>query len=120
MIVTNDSLIACDVDDTLVMWGSKKQGRAITIKNPYDGELVTLSINAPNLKILRQHIARGTAVIVWSAGGYQWAEAVCKALKITNVMIMTKPRAYIDDKPCKDWMGERIYLEPDSTYGKSL
>jgi hypothetical protein len=70
--------------------------------------------------VLKERLARGAAVLVWSASGYQKAVAVLKALKIDapNLYVLSKPIAYADDIDCNEWMGKRIFLHPDCGYGK--
>lgn len=50
----------------------------------------------------------GQIVIVWSAGGYKWAESVVKSLGLSLFVdvAMSKPTWYYDDIPCQKWMGK--------------
>lgn len=119
--IESEQIIFVDCDDTLVLWSEYETDDHLVISNPYDDtEAHTLGIHRGHIKILKDRHARGAFIVVWSAGGYRWAEAVVKALKLENHvdMIMSKPYAHIDDKPSTEWMGERIYLSPDSRYGK--
>jgi len=73
-----------------------------------------------HIKILKDRKARGSFIVVWSAGGYAWANAVVKALGLEEYvdLVMTKPHAYVDDKQAAEIMGERIYLPYGSGYGE--
>ena len=109
-----------DVDETLVLWGKVRKGqKAVSITNPETGEQHYLRVHGPHIKILKSRHARGAYVIVWSAAGYAWAEAVVKALKLNDYvdLIMSKPMFYMDDKHPDEFMGQRIYLKPDDSYG---
>jgi phosphoserine phosphatase len=120
-ITHNDSVIFFDVDDTLVVWTKIRKGdKAVLVTCPYTAEQYILKKHLAHIKILKDRKARGSYVVVWSAGGYKWAEAVIRALQLETYVdqIMSKPIAYVDDKPSKAFMGEHIYLGIDTDYGK--
>lgn len=91
-----------DVDDTLVMWDIPKDiklndPRLIKIKCR---DKVSYSLpNWYNIDLLRQMARKGHGIIVWSAGGSDWAEAVVDALGLNNLVdvVTAKPSYYIDD-----------------------
>lgn len=120
-LIANESTIFFDVDDTLVMWGIKaKRGqKLVAITSPYDGSQVYLAPHAGHIKVLKDRYKRGSFIIVWSAGGFKWAEAVVKALKLQDYVnvCMTKPHMYVDDKPAKEVLGTRLYLPYTDKYG---
>ena len=118
IIVDNESVIFCDVDDTLIMWGKEKD--RIEVIEPLYGEPTLVTPHKGHIKILKDRKARGSKIIVWSSGGYRWAAAVVKALNLEEYVdfVMTNPIAYIDDKEPYDIMGQRIYLPFDEGYGK--
>jgi len=119
-IVTNECLIFVDVDDTLVMWGKAKKGeKVVAITSPYDNGQIFVKPHKGHIKILKDRHARGAHIIVWSAGGYKWAQAVVKALGLESHvnLIMSKPFMYIDDKKAEDFMGEHLYLDYQDKYG---
>lgn len=121
-IINNESNIFFDVDDTLVMWGTAMHEHedCIVVVDPYDQSLIHLRPHQPHIKLLKNHHARGSYITVWSAGGFQWAEAVIKALQLEGFVdvVMSKPRAYVDDLTASEVLGERIYLDPNSTWGQ--
>lgn len=121
-VVANESVMTFDVDETLVLWrDASPDDDTVSVPCPHsDGNpLVVLVKHRPHIKLLKNHAARGTAIIVWSAGGYEWARAVVLALGLEDCVhfIMSKPRAYVDDLPAAEILGERIYLKPDSPWG---
>lgn len=120
-VIKSEQVICVDIDDTLVL---HKRGAPrdviVNFIDPYDGTERFLVMHEPHVKILKDRKARGAVIVVWSQSGYAWAETVIKAMGLEPYVdfIMSKPIAYIDDKPVTEWMAERIYLQPDSNYGK--
>lgn len=128
-VIENEKCIFYDCDDTLIMWGSQY------VKEDDNGKLNTIDIASPfytpsmyatvapiyQLVPHKKHIQHlkdsklknKNTIVVWSAGGWQWAQAVVKALGIEEYVdaVMEKPTMYVDDLPCKDFMGTRVYKE---------
>ena len=122
-VINIESAIFTDVDDTLVMWKEAETAKVedmVCVKCPHYNTEQWLVPHKGHIKILRDRKARGSFIVVWSAGGFAWAEAVVKALELEQYvdLIMTKPHAYIDDKQAAEIMGERIYIPYGSGYGK--
>lgn len=90
-----------DVDDTLVMWEIPDgfEEDLVTVKCREYAEL--LAPNKYNIKHLKKLASRGHAIIVWSAGGADWAESVVKALDLEDFVhvVTSKPHYMIDDMP---------------------
>lgn len=113
------NLVTCfDIDDTLIYWdhdkSTKRYGRP-SLKR------VTIELNKRSIDkhIIKEHVEElirqkesGAFIIVWSASGYEWAEAVVKALNICDHvdLIMSKPMRIYDDKDPQDWMPKRRYM----------
>ena len=102
-----------DVDDTLIIWVnnmSEEQEKRSAIVTDEWGDTFHIP-NTPMIEKLRQHHYKGDAVVVWSQGGADWAEAVVKALDLENCVdvILTKPTHYYDDLEVDMWMPTRIY-----------
>ena len=110
-----------DVDDTILMW-SLPEGVEIN-----DDRLVTVRCrdyterlfpNIYNIDLLKKMATRGHAIVVWSAGGSDWAEAAVEALGLNSYVqaVSGKPQYYIDDiaNP-KEWIGKHGYFEIDGT-----
>lgn len=112
-----------DVDDTLVMWDATPEELAehgIDFECP--GSLVFFDEEdkphyAPGWKArlvphryhieqMIKHKMRGHTNIVWSAGGYDWAEAVIRALKLERYvdLVISKPIWCYDDLPANEFI----------------
>lgn len=110
-----------DVDDTLVMWDATPEelkargvnficpGSIIDIDNdgnkqfspPWTERLLP---HRKHIEQLKKHKMRGHTIIVWSAGGWDWATAVVKALQLDNFvdLVISKPTwAYDDLQPAE-------------------
>jgi len=116
-ILKFDNVAYFDVDDTLVMhkFPDHQLGDAIEIFIP-DRELFRATVvpNVDHIERLKLHKAWGNGVVVWSRSGWEWAEAVVKALQLEEYVdfIAAKPMYYYDDKPCCKILGEHRYIEP--------
>jgi hypothetical protein len=113
-VISNEFIIGCDVDGTLISLKKYKKGTpgTIAIRNPYVDETRYVKVHNIHLDLLREMLGRDRFVIVWSGSGVQWAKAVLKALKIKhkNILCMTKPVTYVDDLDSHHWIGSRIFL----------
>ncbi len=130
--VPDKPTIYVDVDDTLVMWEGIGQGDSNLMQNavaveysvhslhvvngreiPVERILTQLVIpNKAHIDLLKESKAGGMSVVVWSQGGSDWAEAVVKALNLTQFVdaVVSKPVAYVDDLPATEFMTDRIYI----------
>ena len=65
-------------------------------------------VHVPHVETIKDFKARGHTVVVWSAGGAEWAEMVVKALDLTDVvdLVISKPDWFVDDKPSSMFMSE--------------
>lgn len=100
-----------DVDDTLVEWKETSHGPRVKIElNGMVSEKVVIEEHVEELQLQKKS---GTAIVVWSAGGVKWAEAVVKALGIEEYVdvILTKPDRIYDDKDPSDWMPKSRYFK---------
>jgi len=105
-----------DVDDTLIMWSGSFD--FVTIVDPHTGVRMEVSTNRNNITLLKEKASRGFKVIVWSQGGYAWAEAVVKALGLESQVdyVMSKPTTYVDDLTVNTWFPQRVWLDPKRRY----
>jgi phosphoserine phosphatase len=113
MIVTkNDNMVCFDVDETLVVvnYPPEFQDKVETF-NAF-GEDFHFVRHQKHIDLLRQFKARGHYVVVWSQGGWQWAEAVCKHLGIEECVdeVKTKPKWIVDDLPPNAFL-DRVYMD---------
>jgi FMN phosphatase YigB (HAD superfamily) len=117
MIVVKSELnIFFDVDGTLVIHDDHNEVPGIgkiKIVDPNDKSINYLKPHKNHVSFLKKCKGRGNHVTVWSGGGYRWAEAVVKALKLEEYVdvVMTKPSRYVDDLDAPEWLGPRIFLK---------
>jgi hypothetical protein len=120
-IINNESVVPIDVDGTLILPFYPEQpllGRKVYVFDHVSNNNITMVAHEPNIRLLLEEKHRGSFVVVWSKGGYQWATNVVKALKLEDKvdLVMTKPRFYIDDLPVEEWLKERIFLLAETKY----
>lgn len=114
-VIYNEQIVCFDVDDTLVLYDPDYSDPNVDIvyfTNPYDGSLIGLTPHHQHLDLMKKYKGRGYYVVVWSAGGVKWAESVVKTLGIEQYvdLVTTKPSKYVDDLPCGEWMGNRVFI----------
>lgn len=124
-VIKTHRVIFVDVDDTLVIWDWKEfdpEGKTlVSIENPEANCTELVMPHNRHVQLIRQFKARGHTIVVWSQGGWSWAESVVKTLGIENLVdfVMDKPNWYIDDLPAEAFMRLPIYLHPtDKTKDK--
>ncbi len=119
-IIKNESVVTFDIDQTLLMDVDENNwpGRKVQVYHKASHKFMTKIIHEPHLKLLIEQADRGMYIILWSQRGFEWARAAAIALEIMPIvdLIITKPRTYVDDKKCKEWMGPQIYLNPKAKY----
>ena len=105
LVVKNETNACFDVDWTLVEACLKTTKGAIKMKDPRTGEDIYFTRYEEHIDLLKQMKGRGRYIIVWSAAGWQWADAIVKILKIEHLVdqVMTKPLCMVDDKPIDSW-----------------
>lgn len=122
-----------DVDDTLIMWSATQQeldARGVEITSPesvvfFDGEDEPRSVGKFTQKVLphRVHIEqmikhklRGHTIVVWSAGGWDWAEAAVRALGLEKYvdLVISKPTWTYDDKQPDDFIPKPYWMKDES------
>lgn len=118
-VIESEILIPCDIDGTLLLWGITS-GETVLFYDPYECVHKRVGINESNLRIAKNWLSRGATLQVWSRSGYKWAQNALKAIGLEhhNILISSKPLAYIDDQACDTWMGERVNLQPTDFWGR--
>lgn len=113
LTLDSDKTVWFDVDDTLVKWSAEEKSK--TVKITCEGYTDKYEIIWGNVKALKAHRNRGHVVIVWSAGGYKWAEAVVKALNLEKYvnLVCCKPSWIYDDLDSSAWMPKPKFGEDD-------
>jgi hypothetical protein len=101
-----------DIDSTLIEWNLPSDGddpnKIVTINNN------KFVINTYNLEYIIKLGMRNHVLILWSAGGAEWAANVAKALKIENLIFacVNKPTYYVDDiADPRDFMGKHVFYD---------
>lgn len=120
-VIQSENIVYFDVDGTLVLPASDRVlDTHINVYDTIEDKLIKLRVHEPMVRLLREEQARGSYVIVWSRGGYVWAESVVKALGLETCVhqVMSKPLAYFDDLPIEDWLKYRVFLSPETSYKK--
>lgn len=129
IVLSSHNSVHFDVDDTLVLWSptpeeKEKYGIEITCPGSKilkdDGTLDVgpswieyLVPHFVHIEQVKKHKARGHTVVVWSAGGWEWAEAAVKALSIENYVdvVMSKPDWAYDDLAPEAYMPKSQYMK---------
>lgn len=117
-IIKSENVVFFDCDDTLIIGAGP--GKKIEILDPTGGPDISTFAHEPNIRLLLEEKARGSFVIVWSRGGYQWANNILTALGLMDRvdLVMSKPLVYFDDTPIEKWLPYRVWLEPNMNYKK--
>lgn len=115
LVVPGENIVAFDVDETLVMWSDKfsqPHENSIGFKDPYDDSTNYLLPHIKHIDLLKKYKGRGLTVIVWSAGGVEWARSVVKTLELETYvdLVITKPNKLVDDLTPSEIFPCRIYL----------
>jgi predicted HAD superfamily phosphohydrolase YqeG len=99
-ILKSDKTLFVDVDDTLVIWSDSG---------------ASYKPHQKHIELVKRFHKRNQPVVVWSAGGWEWAERIVKELDLEPYVtaIMSKPAWWVDDLPANEVLFEvnRIYLE---------
>lgn len=107
MLVLRGPIVYCDVDDTLVRWtpiAGEYVVSSFVRLDPLTGEYVYLEFIPETIEALRRHAIRGHKIVVWSAGGAEWAQDVVTMLKLGNIVqaCLDKPTWWYDDVPADE------------------
>lgn len=106
-----------DVDDTLVSWdmpgyGDGDSSRAVAFTDPSSGATWLLTPIEKTIEALKQCKLAGSTIVVWSAGGWDWAQEVVKTLGLEAYvdLVTSKPNRFYDDLPANEILGTRYDL----------
>ena len=109
---------ASDVDETLLFWSIPEGYTGPLVETDYNGFKDVGIPNQPAIDHLKKMKARAYSVIVWSAGGSDWAEIVVKALGLEDYVDICMPKIHfhLDDRPdAEDKIGKWNYISLDGT-----
>lgn len=115
MNLQGDRVVMVDCDDTLVMWDLSKYPSLPRVDVECYGP-VQVIINEKNVHLIQKLKKMGYRIVVWSQTGAAWADTVVRACGLSDCVdiTMSKPRFYIDDLPSHEWMGERVWRDPET------
>ena len=117
-VIKSTKIIYFDVDDTLILWDWRSytddESQLVDLLSPNSKTSISVLPHERHIHLLKQFKVRGHTIVVWSQGGWAWAEAVVKALGLENDVdvVMEKPNWYVDDLPAATYMANPIYLDP--------
>lgn len=99
--ITDKPTVYVDVDDTLIFWRDPLPTDDIVLVNG-----VPMAYCEKTVDSIIKHHHRKHPVVVWSAGGSDWAEAVVRALGLERQvsLVISKPQWFYDDKPANSFM----------------
>jgi FMN phosphatase YigB (HAD superfamily) len=114
IVVQNTNCVFFDCDDTLVMWDNKHKAEDLSNCVLVDDGFIQVQLvpHREHIQYLKSSkLLNKNTIVVWSAGGWQWAQAVVKALGLEEYVdaVMEKPIRYVDDLHCTKFMGDMIY-----------
>lgn len=93
-----DTPVVCfDVDDTLIMWdvepcASEKNTITFTDDN---GNTFVCKYHKAHVEHIKAHKSRGHYIIVWSAGGGEWAKKAVEILNLTSYVDQTMSKTIL-------------------------
>ncbi len=121
-VITSENNTMVDVDGTLIVHEYYPDITLVDVLDPVTGDYITVGANEPMIRILKEKHHRGSTIFVWSAGGYEWAASVIKALDLEKYVhfVMSKPADYLDDLDVREWFPPRIYLSPNVKYKSTV
>lgn len=110
-IFKENHVVCFDVDDTLVIWNIKNPENTIPFNNY--GTLQPLEPHIEHINQLKYFSRRNWFVIVWSQGGFEWADEVVNTLGLKPYvnLVLAKPKFYYDDLNCIHWLGNPEFIE---------
>lgn len=101
MILESDKVAFFDVDDTLIEWWPNTSGDPVDFVDLMypSGATSRHKVLSKNVRSLIEHKKRGQKIVVWSAGGYEWAAEAVKKIGIEEYVdiVMSKPAWWYDD-----------------------
>lgn len=109
IVIDSDKTAWFDCDDTLVSWDSfPGEEGTVLFKTP--AQSYYLKAKQGNIDQLKLHFSRGHRIVVWSAGGYEWAKCVVDTLGLQDYvsLVVSKPQWIYDDLPLAEVFPEHL------------
>ena len=119
-VIKGNKFVYFDVDETLVKWSYDRYEADKAILFEIDMISEYLVPHSKHIELLKRYKTRtkDTVIVVWSQGGWDWAETVVKTLGLEEYVdaILTKPDIYVDDLNSVWFMGDnkRVFLEDNN------
>ncbi len=116
--IRGPKMYGCDVDETLIMMDhippDIDESKLIKVKNNKKGVWAYAMPHVRHIDLMRKMAARGFKIVVWSAGGEDWAYYIVNKLGIQDLVDVTMGKFdwFADDLPPEQFMKGRIYLDP--------
>lgn len=109
--IIDKPIVFFDCDDTLVTWGNPYMSPSSELKwiyIPSRSKSFLVGVHTKHVQNLKEHFHRGHTVVVWSAGGSEWAKAVVDSLGLeAHVdLVMPKPTWFYDDQKSEHFLSE--------------
>lgn len=115
LILANSEPVAFDVDETLLIFNYPKELEDLAIE--FDNGVKAVP-HYKHIKQMAEHYARGHQIVVWSAGGWQWAEEAVErlGLAVYDPLVMKKFVWFYDDKAATEFLPDlnRVYYPIES------
>jgi FMN phosphatase YigB (HAD superfamily) len=117
-VIKSQKTVYFDVDDTLLIPNyqniAHKPEDLVVINDPRSDLKKQFLKHARHIELMEQFKVRGHTVVVWSQGGWEWAQNAVYAMGIQNLVdvVLAKPDWYVDDLPSDVFMKGNIYLHP--------
>lgn len=117
-VIRYENVVACDIDDTILLWDSPNSDGPGKVKLDFAGGVVYLTPHNYHVQLLKSYNERGYYIIFWSANGYQHAERAVKALGLGNLAdgenghVQCKLSKYMDDNTNPgSILGARVFCD---------
>lgn len=104
-----------DVDDTLIEWAQCEAEDPDAVKIKKGNHTFFKREIKEHTSELKLQKMTGNTVVVWSAGGAEWAATAIKALGLEDYVdvCLTKPDFYYDDKDVNNWFPKKRYYHKE-------
>lgn len=115
-VIKYETVVACDIDDTILMWDNPTVNGPGKLPIKFAGGTVFLTPHNYHVDLLKMYRERGCYIIFWSANGWQHAERAVVALGIEDLAdgvhghIQCKLSKHLDDNDnAASILGPRVY-----------
>lgn len=110
-VISGTKTVFFDIDNTLVF--SIEEFSHLFSETVVEINDRKFWVHKLHVEMIKDFKARGHTIIVWSAGGSEWAATVILSLKLSAYvdLVISKPDWYCDDKPCEEFMLGRFYYD---------